>query len=240
MNLLIIGGAGHVGSILRPALEAQHTCRYLDLQPIPEAADRSIVGDLNDEAVLLQALAGIDCVVWAAMGTRPGEGAGSCYDTDAAFDVNVRGLYQTLEAMRQAGIARFVYTSSLSVYRSLHDRTRQPITEGYPPDVWHAYGVTKHLGELMGQTWAAQQPGAIFLSLRIVVPRTDEEWPGNEYVPGKSWSSLGPQDLRRLFLAALAFDTPGAHFVQASGDMGGSVCCHERVFNLLGWQPQGN
>ena len=70
-----------------PALEAAHTCRYLDLQPIPEAADRSIVGDLNDEAVLRQALEGIDAVVWAAMGTRPGEGRTTRTSVAMACDV---------------------------------------------------------------------------------------------------------------------------------------------------------
>ena len=32
MKLLIIGGAGYVGSILQPALDAEHECRYLDLK----------------------------------------------------------------------------------------------------------------------------------------------------------------------------------------------------------------
>lgn len=240
MKLLVIGGAGHVGSILRPALEARHTCFYLDLKPIPEAGERSFVGDLNDDGVLRQTLNGMDAVLWVAMGTRLGAGAESCYDTDAAFDVNVGGLYRTLNMACQAGITRFVYTSSLSVYRSMHDRSRQPITEGYPPDAWSAYGVTKHLGELMGRTWSSQVPGSIFVGLRIVVPRTEEEWPGNQYVAGKSWSSMGPNDLRRLFLAALEADTPGAHIVQASGDLGGAACSHEQAFRLLGWQPQGN
>src|SRR5688500_10717394 len=98
MNLLVIGGAGHVGSILRPALEARHSCRYLDLKLIPEAGERSIVGDLNDEAVLQQAVSGMDAILWMAMGVRPGAGAETCNDTDAAFGVNVRGLYRTLEA----------------------------------------------------------------------------------------------------------------------------------------------
>jgi nucleoside-diphosphate-sugar epimerase len=239
MNLPVIGGAGHVGTILRPALEAHHTCRYLDLKPIEEAGQRSLVGDVNDEGVLWRALQGIEAILWVAMGTRPGAGAESCYDTDAAFDVNVGGLYRTLTLARRAGITRFVYTSSMSVYRSMHDRTRQPVTEGYPPDAWSAYGVTKHLGEIIGRTWAAQEPGASFIGLRIVVPRTPEDWPGNSYVAGKSWSSMGPGDLRRLFLAALDANTPGAHIVQASGDLGGAACSHEKVFQLLGWLPVG-
>ncbi len=31
MNVLITGAAGHVGQILRPALEADHDCRLFDL-----------------------------------------------------------------------------------------------------------------------------------------------------------------------------------------------------------------
>jgi nucleoside-diphosphate-sugar epimerase len=239
MKVLVIGGAGYVGSIVRPALEAAHTCRYLDLKPLPDAAARSIVGDVNDPEVVEQAVQDIDAIVWLAMGMKPGMGTKGCNDLDAAFEVNVRGLYRVLFAADEAGVRRFVYASSLSVYRGLK-RNPAPITEELEPDAWRSYGITKRIGEYLGHAWLQHQPEAVFVALRLMWPRNEADWPGNEYRPGKKWYPIGPNDLRRVFLAALECAQPGAHSVQVTGDLGGEYVPNARATELLGWKPLGN
>jgi nucleoside-diphosphate-sugar epimerase len=240
MKLLVIGGAGYVGSILQPALEARHQCRYLDLKPVAGAEDRSIIGDINNMPIVEQALNDIECVVWLALGVTAGKDkAEGSVEIDAAFDVNVKAMYRVLLAAGEAGVQRFVYASSFSVFRSIGRRHTYPVYETERTDAWHAYGVSKQLGERLGQMWSEQQPAATFLSLRLFWPRSEEDWPGNEYNPAKRWYPIGPNDLRRLFVAGVACEVPGFHIVHASGDLDGHHIPYEQGLKLLGWQPQG-
>jgi len=240
MRLLVVGGAGYVGSILRPILEGNHSCRYFDLKPVPGAGERCIVGDVNDDVVVAQAMREpVDALVWLAMGTRHGFQDGSEHELDHAFQVNVRGLYRVLSAAAAAGVRRYVHAGSMSVHARLCDPACFPITEASPDDAWEPYGMSKRIGEFIGRALVERHPDATFLSLRLMWPRNDEDWPGHEFRPGKSFYALGPNDLRRLFVAALAFERPGFHAVQASGDLGGDAFPNARVADLLGWQPEG-
>jgi nucleoside-diphosphate-sugar epimerase len=241
MKLLIVGGAGYVGSILQPALEAEHACRYLDLKPVAGAEDRTIVGDVNDPDTVEKALDGVESVLWLAMGVKEGlDKAKGPMDIDAAFDVNVKAMYRVLVAAGHAGIQRFVYASSLSVYRTIGRRTAFPLDEQEQPDAWRPYGATKRLGEALGEMWVQHELSATFLALRLFWPRNDDDWPGNEFHPERRGHPLGPNDMRRLFLAAVAFTQPGFHAVQTSGDLVGAHLPNNRVTELIGWKPEGN
>ena len=241
MKLLVVGGAGYVGSILQPALEAEHDCRYLDLKPVAGAEERTIIGDVNNSETIEQALDGIESVLWLAMGVKAGmdKGRGSV-DVDAAFDVNVKAMYRMLYAVSRAGVLRFVYASSLSVYRTIGRRTTFPLDESEAPDAWRAYGISKRLGESLGEMWVEQHLSSSFLALRLFWPRNDQDWPGNEFHPERRGHPLGPNDMRRLFLAAIAFSKPGYYAVQTSGDLVGAHLPNTRATEILGWKPEGN
>lgn len=241
MNLLIIGGAGHVGNILRPALEAEHHCVYFDRKPVAGAEQHSIIGDVNDDEALIAAMKDIDAVLYLAMGvgeegkTCGGKGVGNI---NAAFDVNVRGVYRALRHALDAGIRKFVYASSLSVYSGA-GRERQ-IDESHLPDAFDVYGLSKQLGERACDTAALVFPDATITSLRLMHPMTEEQWQahdGSKRHPG--YFPTGPKDLRRLFLAAIACDKPGSHMIQATGDLNAEKFPHERARQVLGWQPVG-
>lgn len=240
MKLLVIGAAGYVGEIIRPSLEEVHDCRYLDLQPIPDAGDRCIAGDLNDPEVLERAVDGVESVLWLAAGTLTDAAPRQKYtDVDKAFDVNVKGMYRVLRAASQAGIRRFVFASSLSVYGTCYDRDHYPLDEADPTTAWDGYGMSKRLAEYLGEAWVQRRPEATFVALRLLRPRNEEEWPGYEYDPAWFWYPIGPNDARRLFLAAVALDRPGCHIMQASGDLGGEAFPNSRVAHILGWRPVG-
>src|SRR5688500_8149304 len=68
MKVLVVGAAGYVGSILRPALEAAHDCTYFDRVPIPDRLDRMIVADVLDVGKVAQSVTGIEALIYMAMG----------------------------------------------------------------------------------------------------------------------------------------------------------------------------
>ncbi len=233
MKVLVVGGGGHVGSIIRPALEQEHECRYLDLKPVPDAD--SIVGSVTDPSVAKHAVAGMDAVIYLAMGGFiKGQGA----IVPAAFDVNVQGLYLFLYAAGVAQIRHFVYASTMSIYRN-HRNVRD---ESTPANAWEVYGLTKGLGEVVCERAAMQYPEMSIVAPRMIVPHTDEGWKNRKVdmsAPGASYP-LGPNDTRRLYLAAIACNKPGAHLIQTTGDVNQDRHSYALAKEVLGWQPLGN
>jgi nucleoside-diphosphate-sugar epimerase len=233
MRVLVVGGAGYVGSIVRPVLEQRYQCRYFDRVP-PQGVEAQsvIVGDVNDDAAVAAAVQnGVESILYMAMGKQEG----NIHDVNTSLLVNVGGWYRFLKSGLAAGVRRFVYASSLSVYDNLKSGIRQD--ESKPPDAWKKpYGVSKRLGEAIGEMAAAAEPSASILALRLMLPRNDEDWrrPTTLHL-----APMGPNDTRRLFLAALAFDRPGWHVVQTSGDLEGKLFPNDCARELLGWEPRG-
>lgn len=64
----------------------------------------------------------------------------------AAFDVNIRGTFNVLEACIDSGVKRLVYSSSASVYG---DAVEEPMSEDHPYNNTNFYGATKVAGEQM-------------------------------------------------------------------------------------------
>ena len=64
----------------------------------------------------------------------------------SAFDVNVRGTFNVMEACIARGVQRLVYSSSASVYG---DAVSEPMDEDHPFNNQNFYGATKICGEAM-------------------------------------------------------------------------------------------
>ena len=122
-NVLVPGGAGYVGAVLVPKLlAAGHTVTVLDLYMYGEDVLKpveghpqliQIKGDLRHPAVVEKALAGCDAVIHLA-----------CISNDPSFElnpqlgreVNYDCFRPFVRAAKKAGVKRFVYASSSSVY----------------------------------------------------------------------------------------------------------------------------
>lgn len=121
-KVLVTGGAGYVGSeLVRKLLEQGYSTRVLDLYLYGREcfADvrceslEEIVGDLRDSNVRRQALEGIDTVIHLA-----------CISNDPSYDldpelgqsINYDCFAPLLEDAKSAGISRFIFASSSSVY----------------------------------------------------------------------------------------------------------------------------
>ncbi|WDZ96592.1 NAD-dependent epimerase/dehydratase family protein [Herbaspirillum sp. WKF16] len=90
----------------------------------------------------------------------------------SAFDVNVRGTFNVMEACVKKGVKRLVYSSSASVYG---DAVEEPMTEDHPFNNKNFYGATKIAGEAMLRSFHHRY-GLNFVGLRymnVYGPRQD-------------------------------------------------------------------
>lgn len=109
MPMLVTGSSGRLGRALAARLDSR-IMRGLDMEPGPAT---TIGGSILDRRVLAEALAGVDSVVHLAALHAPHVGR----VPDRHFHtVNVDGTASVLAAARRAGVRRFVFASSTSVY----------------------------------------------------------------------------------------------------------------------------
>jgi len=166
-NVLVTGGAGYVGSALVPALlAAGHRATVLDLYlygdvfaPLrPHPALREVRGDLRDPDAVADALAGCDAVIHLA-----------CISNDPSFDldpalgrsINYDAFRPLVRAAKRAGVGRFIYASSSSVYGI---KTEPAVDEDLPLEPLTDYSRYKMLCE---QVLAEERaPGFTTLTIR--------------------------------------------------------------------------
>ena len=166
MTIFVTGGAGFIGSHLcESLLKTGHKVVSLDnFDPFydPEIKERNIAGlagnrnfrllrgDIRDRQVLQDIFRDhdVDAVVHLAAkaGVRP-----SIQHPVEYMDVNVNGTACLLEAMREAGVRRFVFGSSSSIYGN---QEKMPFSE--TDDVSapiSPYAASKRSGELLAYTF---------------------------------------------------------------------------------------
>ena len=128
MNVLLTGGTGFIGSHTAVCLtEAGHTPVLYDnlsnsrpevidaLEKITGVRPAFVRGDIRDKALLTETLRAhrIDAVIHFAGLKAVGE---SVVKPLAYYDNNISGTVTLLEAMKEAGVARLIFSSSSTVY----------------------------------------------------------------------------------------------------------------------------
>jgi UDP-glucose 4-epimerase len=96
-----------------------------------------------------------------------------CYEFPrAAFDVNIRGTFNVLEACVANNVQRLVYSSSASVYG---DAIEEPMTEDHPFNNTNFYGATKIAGEAMLRAYVHRYklPAVGLRYMNVYGPRQD-------------------------------------------------------------------
>lgn len=155
-RLLVIGGAGLIGSHTVDELLKEDVSEIVIYDNFVRGKLENLVkarrdprvnifeagGDILHRDVLDTAMKGIDGVFhFSALWLL------HCYDYPrAAFEVNIGGTFNVLEACLNNGIQRLVYSSSASVYG---DAIEEPMTEDHPYNNITFYGATKIAGEQM-------------------------------------------------------------------------------------------
>lgn len=157
MRFLVTGGAGFLGGALANKLAtAGHAVVVLDNLSNGEASQlhspiQFTQGDINNIPLLWSLLREVDCVYHLAARVSVAE---SVLHPQAYNAVNVGGTVSLMEAMRDTGVRRVVFTSSGAVYGRL---PTQPVHESDTPNPDSPYAVSKWAAEqyihTIGQLW---------------------------------------------------------------------------------------
>lgn len=164
MRILLTGSDGYLGSLLAPALlKLGHNVVGLDtgyykersLYRSGEPAPQTLVKDLRD--IESSDLEGFDAIVHMAELSNDPAGELAPHIT---FEINHKGSVHLAQIAREAGVQRFVYTSSCSVYGVADGDF---LTEESPVSPQTAYAVCKTLVERDVQALATTQFVPTFL-----------------------------------------------------------------------------
>ncbi len=181
-RILVIGGAGFIGSHVVDELIKTDVSKILiyddfsrgSLKNLESALQDSRVrifehgGDILQTDVLDKVMEGVDAVFHlAALWIL------HCHEYPrSAFEVNIRGTFNVIEACIKHEVARLIYSSSASVYG---DALEIPMTEEHPYNNFTFYGATKISGEHMLKS-LGRQHGLSWVGLRymnVYGPRQD-------------------------------------------------------------------
>lgn len=243
-RILVVGGAGFIGSHVVDELIKEDVgqvtiydnfCRgtkenLSDALTDPRVRIFDIGGDILETDVLLEAMKQSDFVIHlAALWLL------QCYEYPrSAFDVNIRGTFNVLEACRDAGVRRLVYSSSASVYG---DAVEIPMTENHPFNNRTFYGATKIAGEAMCRAWferynlpyvglrymnvyGARQDykGTYIAVIMKILDRIDQGLPPVVYGDGsQSYDFVYVTDVARANVCALKSDATDMFYNVGSG-----------------------
>ncbi len=181
-KFVVVGGAGLIGSHTVDLLIKEDVSEIViydnfvrgRLENLHNALKDSRVrifdigGDITQTDILEAAFDGADGVFhFAALWLL------QCHEFPrSAFDVNIRGTFNVIEACVKKGVKRLVYSSSASVYG---DAEEEPMTEDHPFNNKNFYGATKIAGEAMIRAFHHRY-GLDFVGLRymnVYGPRQD-------------------------------------------------------------------
>jgi nucleoside-diphosphate-sugar epimerase len=155
-RILVIGGAGLIGSHVVEELLKEPVREVVVYDNFARGTRENLAESLKDKRcsifplggdmcqpdILEEAVEGADGVVLlAALWLL------HCHEfPESAFEVNVRGTFNVLQACVKHKVKRLVYSSSASVYG---DALEEPMSEEHPYNNWTFYGATKIAGEHM-------------------------------------------------------------------------------------------
>ncbi|MBK9175776.1 MAG: SDR family oxidoreductase [Flavobacteriales bacterium] len=189
-TILVTGGAGFIGSHACDALLAEgYRVRCLDnfatgkrdnvAHLTGHTAFEMVEGDIRSEADVQKAVSCADAVIHlAALGSVPR----SIADPIASHRVNLEGFLQVLQQTSVAGIKRFVYASSSSVYGDSKELPKREENIGEPLS---PYAVTKQGNELYARLYHSAR-GMEVIGLRffnVFGERQDPEGPYAAAIP---------------------------------------------------------
>ena len=171
---MVIGGAGFIGSRVVAELLKTDVDKVLIYDNFARGKREYISeclydsrctlypngGDVREIDILNEAMKGMDAVFHlAAMWLL------HCKDFPrTAFDVNIQGTYNVLEACVNNKIQKLVYSSSASVYG---DAVEVPMTESHPFNNRNFYGASKISGEAMCRA-TSDRYGLNYVGLRYM------------------------------------------------------------------------
>jgi len=181
-KFVVIGGAGLIGSHAVECLAREDVGEIVIYDNFVRGTHENLEKVVNDPRVKIFE-AGGDILQTDILNAALKDADGvfhfaalwllQCYEYPrAAFDTNIRGTFNVLEACVQQGVKRLVYSSSASVYG---DAVEEPMDEDHPFNNTNFYGATKIAGEAMARAYHHRY-GLSYAGLRymnVYGPRQD-------------------------------------------------------------------
>jgi len=177
--VLVTGGAGYIGShTVLELLNAGWPVVVLDnlsnasaeslrrVERITGHAAPLVRGDVRDEALVTDLLGRHEFAATLHFAGLKAVGE-SVEKPLEYYDNNVGGTQVLLRCLQRAGVRRFVFSSSATVYG---DPETVPLTEGARTGPTNPYGRSKWMVELMLLDLAASEPGWAVANLRYFNP----------------------------------------------------------------------
>jgi UDP-glucose 4-epimerase len=159
-KFVVIGGAGLIGSHTVDLLTREDVGEIVVYDNFVRGTNENLTEALRDPRVRIYDVGGDICqtdILNAALSGADGVFHFAalwllqCHEFPrSAFDVNVRGTFNVLDACVAQGVKRLVYSSSASVYG---DAVEEPMTESHPFNNTNFYGATKIAGEAMARAY---------------------------------------------------------------------------------------
>jgi UDP-glucose 4-epimerase len=159
-RLVVVGGAGLIGSHVVDALTREDVGEIVVFDNFSRGTPGNLEAALHDDRVSVFELGGdilrtdiLDAALKDADGVFHLAALWllHCHEyPESAFEVNVRGTFNVLQACVANRVERLVYSSSASVYG---DAVEEPMTEDHPFNNENFYGATKIAGEAMARAY---------------------------------------------------------------------------------------
>jgi len=223
-RVLVTGAAGLIGSATLDLLAERGvpvTALVLDDPTRRLPADRVVVGDAGDPAVVAEALRGADAVIHLAAIPTPLDDPG-----ERVFTVNTTATFAVLDRAGQAGVRRAAIASSYAICGLPFAATPLtmpylPIDTALPLQITDPYALSKRVDE---ETAAMihRRYGMTVVALRLpFVGDPGDRLPSaarryaEQPAEGAAdvWSYLDVRDAARALVASLAPARPGCHVV---------------------------
>jgi UDP-glucose 4-epimerase len=154
-RLLVIGGAGFIGSVLTAYL-LDHGYEVVIVDDLSTGHSKSInsrasfiKASILDKAALIEALVGVNTVIHCAAKSLVEE---SVSNPDLYKQVNTEGTRVLLKAMKETGVSNIIFSSTAAVYG---DSKIQPITESSEINPVNPYGKSKIEAERLISTFCS-------------------------------------------------------------------------------------
>ena len=245
MQVVVFGAAGWVGRAILDNLTGRHEVRACDRSPEAWAVGDELEGewpggeivhgDITDFNAIDAALEGVDAVIHAAVYS-----GASGDDDDGPFLVNLKGLWNVLEAAHRRGIERIVHIGSCQVVH--------PEGIFFGPDVRRPdctlYAVTKRLQEEMCRQFndAFGQSVVVLRPCSIVDSRRGLAKGGGKLGPG-SWSEswVCRHDLAEACRLGIETEGIGLEILHMAGTLEAEAHCNvARAREVLGLEFRGD
>ena len=217
-TVVVSGASGRLGSrVAKRLVELGYTVKGTDKAPTPEdTSSEFIQADMCDPGMAAQVLDGADSLIH--MGAIPGPSRGEGLEI---WDNNVQSTANLMLLAQERGLRRIVFSSSAFAMGWAADPAAfvpqyLPLDEDHQPMPFEPYGLSKLVGEKIGEMVARSSSTSV-VSLRftnVVYPQLQKEFPWPAPTPEKPltlvmWAYADPRDVVEAHVLGLQAEVQG-------------------------------